>query len=164
MSLWSVHRAWGFHILIILGFTSLYREGDFFVEGYMIFSPTCTRREESCQRSQDEFSYLYFLLCWIWQSAGLHVMSVLYDAPFASNVTHIFAIYYGGVGGEEGGKITEKFYPGFPFKVWLEVGSTLPELFLRLLLVSGGKKLKKWSLLRNWIEDMRAVTKSVSQQ
>ena len=64
-------------------------------------------------------------------------------APFASNVTHIFAIYYGGVGGEEGGKITEKFYPGFPFKVWLEVGSTLPELFLRLLLVSGGKKNKK---------------------
>ena len=31
--------------------------------------------------------------------AGLHVMSVLYHAPFASNVTHIFAIYYGGVGG-----------------------------------------------------------------
>ena len=116
MSLWSVHRAWGFHILIILGFTSLYREGDFFVEGYMIFSPTCTRREESCQRSQDEFSYLYFLLCWIWQSAGLHVMSVLYDAPFASNVTHIFAIYYKRFRGE-GGKIREQFYPVFQFKV-----------------------------------------------
>ena len=34
--------------------------------------------------------------------AGLHVMSVLYRAPFASNVTHIFAIYYGGWRG--GGK------------------------------------------------------------
>ena len=133
----------GFPYFDYFGFYQSLHGRWFIVEGYMIFSPTCTRREESCQRSQDEFSYLYFLLCWIWQSAGLHVMSVLYDAPFASNVTHIFAIYYGGVGGEEGGKITEKFYPGFPFKVWLEVGSTLPELFLRLLLVSGGKKLKK---------------------
>ena len=36
--------------------------------------------------------------------AGLHVMSVLYHAPFASNVTHIFAIYYGGLEGREGGE------------------------------------------------------------
>ena len=102
---------------------TVYREGDYFYIKNMIFSFTRTRHEVSCQGGQDEFSYLYFLLCWIWRSAGLHVMSVLYHASFASNVTHIFAVYYGdwrvglglGVGGE-GAKIIEQFHPDFNLK------------------------------------------------
>ena len=112
---------WRFGVLPVSKDT-LYREGDFFIER-MWFLFTHTRHEVSCQGVQYEVSYLYFLLCCIWRSAGLHVMSVLYHALFASNVTHIFAVYYGdwrvglglGVGGE-GAKIREQFHPDFILK------------------------------------------------
>ena len=48
--------------------------------------------------------------------AGLHVMSVLYHAPFASNVTNIFAIYYGVWRGGKGGKLEKNFTLVFHLK------------------------------------------------